>query len=129
MVGSPDEEISDGRESAIFVLEPGTAPRRLTEDALTVTTGTQMRWTDDGRLLFIASTRGESYLYELELDGGGLRRIGEGGGQHGAVAFDAAGRRAVVHSVPPDSAGDLYLVDLADGSQPAANQLQQGLLP
>ncbi len=126
VVGSPDEEISDGRESAIFILEPGSGPRRLTEDALTVTTGTQMRWTDDGRLLFIASTRGESYLYELELDGGGLRSIGEGGAQHGAVAFDAAGRRAVVHSVPPDSAGDLYLVDLGDGSSRQLTNCNKG---
>ena len=116
VVGSPDTEISDGRESAIFILEPGNRPMRVTEEALTVTTGTQMRWTDDGRLLFIASSRGESYLYELDLDGGGLRRIGDGGAQHSAVAFDAAGRRAVIHSVPPHSAGDLYFVDLADGT-------------
>ena len=126
VVGSPDEEISDGRESAIFIVEPGSAPKRVTEDSLTVTTGTQMRWTDDGRLLFIASRRGESHLYELNLDGGAIRRIGDGGAQHNDVAFDDAGRYAVLHSVPPDSAGDLYLVDVSDGSSRQLTNCNKG---
>ena len=126
VVGSPDEEISDGRESAIFVLEPGQPPKRITGEFLTVTTGSQMRWTDDDRLLFIASRQGESYLYEVPLSGGKLRKIGRGGAQHTLATFDASGSAAVVLSVPPSSSGDLYLSDVESGAQRQLTNYNQG---
>ncbi len=117
VVGSNDDEVSDGRESALFILEPGQAPKRLTEECLTIATGSQMRWTDDDRIVFIASARGESYLYEKSASGGKLRRIGDGGAQHTAAAFDSSGRTAVILSVSPTSTGNLHSIDIQSGSQ------------
>ena len=117
VVGSNDDEVSDGRESALFILEPGQPPKRLTEAFLTVAIGSPMQWTDDDRIVFSASARGESYLYEIPASGGELRRIGDGGAQHTIAAFDSKGRTAVVLSVPPTSSGDLHSVDIKSGSQ------------
>ena len=122
-IGSNDSRIGAMWQGWVFALEPSVEPRRLTDDSVKPAGGyppisppPEMRWTDDGRIVFLADARGESYLCEVPALEAALRRVAGGGAQFGAVTFDGAGRTAVVLALPPDSAGDLHLVDLATGS-------------
>ena len=67
--------------------------------------------------MFLADHRGESYVCEVDAGGGPLRTLAGGGAQSMSLTLDAAARTAVMRSTPPDSAGDLHLVDLRDGTQ------------
>ena len=75
-----------------------------------------MRWTSDGRLLFIGDMRGESFVFETNVESGETRRIGEGGSELQSIAFNSDASFAVVGVKSPDSAGDLYRMSLADGA-------------
>lgn len=134
---SPEEVGGHGLicQSWVHVLEPGAYPQRLTDDSVrpaTTATGhpvgadfPTLRWTADGRLLFIADARGQSYVCEVpasggdmrRVTGGGVRRITGGGCQITAWAVDSAGKTAVIAAATPSSPSDLYLVDLATGEQ------------
>ena len=122
-IGSNDSRIGAMWQGWVFALEPGLEPRRLTDDSVKPASGyppisppPEMRWTEDGRIVFLADARGESYLCEVPAGEGALRKVAGGDAQYGAVSFDAAGRKAAVVALPPDSAGDLHLVDMATGS-------------
>ena len=121
-VGSDDDIIGAGWQSWLFVIEPGRAPRKLTDDSITVAGGyaplvpaPELRWTDDGRISFIADARGESAIYQADADTGDLRKIA-GGGLMSQVSFDADAGSAVALTVPPDSAGDLRSIDMTSGA-------------
>ena len=111
----------------VYVLEPGSYPARLTDDSLrpaSTPTGfpvsadyPPLRWTQDGRIVFIADSRGQSYVCEIPETGGAARRITEGGCQITGWSCDGAGRTAVIAAATPSSPGDLYSVDLATGAQ------------
>ena len=123
VAGSDDPRLAAGWQGWVFVLEPGEAPRRLTDDSINPTGGNtpitpppEMRWTGDGSVRFVADARGESYLYQVSESGGGQRPVAGGGFQMGAVSFDAAGGRAAAVIVPPDSAGDLAMLECATGA-------------
>ena len=123
-IGSDDDEIGTGWQGWVFILEPGKDPQRLTDDSIKPAAGfaptvpaPQMRWTEDGRILFLADTRGESYLCEVLAAGGELRRIAGGGAQYSTLSLDGRARKAVVLAVTPASSGDLHLIGLEDGSQ------------
>ena len=126
VIGSDDPEVGAGWQGWVFVLEPGQAPRRLTDDSISPNGGyapivppPEMRWTADGRILFLANARGQSYLCELSASNGGLRRVTGGAVQLGDVTFDAAAQMAVVVAVPPTSSGDLRLIDAREGAEKA----------
>ena len=123
VIGSDRDEIGAGWQGWLFVLEPGQPPRRLTYDSIKPTAGyapivapPEVRWTDDGRILFLAEARGESHLYELAHASGRLRQVAGGAAQLSAVTFDAEGARAAVVAVPPTTSGDLRLIDIRMGS-------------
>ena len=122
VVGSDDDVVGAGWQSWIFVIEPGEAPRKLTDDSISPAGGyaplvpaPEMRWTADGRISFIADARGESGVYQVDTGTGNLRRIRDGG-LTSQVSFDAGAGMAVVLTTPPDSAGDLHSVDMASGA-------------
>ena len=122
VVGSDDDIVGAGWQSWLFVIEPGRAPRKLTDDSISVAGGyaplvpaPEMRWTDDGCISFIADARGESAIYQADAGTGDLRKI-TGGGLMSQVSFDAAGNTAVALTIPPNSAGDLHSVDMASGA-------------
>ena len=122
VVGSDDDMATAGWQSWIFVIEPGRAPRKLTDDSISPAGGyaplvpaPEMRWTDDGRISFIADARGESAIYQADAVTGDLRKV-TGGGLMSQVSFDADAGSAVALTVPPDSAGDLHSVDMTSGA-------------
>ena len=85
VVGSDDEVVGAGWQSWLFVIEPGSAPRKLTDDSISPAGGyaplvpaPEMRWTDDGRVSFIADARGESGIYQVDVDSGDLQKCDRG---------------------------------------------------
>ena len=103
----------------LFVLEPGSAPRRLTDDSIRPCLGfpalnrsPEIRWTGDDRVLFLGDTRGETYLLEVLASGGQSRPSGGGGRQSTSLSVDKDAQVAVVHSTLPASPGELYSLDL-----------------
>ena len=113
VAGSDDREVDDPRQSWLFVIEPGRPPRRITDGSFTPVLGdAEIRWTDDGRIVFVGDSRGQSYLCEVPEAGGTLKTVTGGGVQTRAMTLDAEARKAVVLSTPPDAMADLHLVDL-----------------
>ena len=103
----------------LYVLEPGQAPQRLTDDSLrpyltfaTVSRPPELRWTEDGRILFLGDQRGESKLFEVPASGGRCRQVAGGGWQSSSVSIDENVRAAVVLSSYPWSPNELYYLDL-----------------
>ncbi len=124
VIGSDDDAIGPAWQGWIFVLEPGLPPTKLTDDSIKpvagyapITLAPEMRWTEDGRILFLADSRGESYLVEAREGGGAPRRVTGGGAQFSAVSIDGRGERAVALAASPSSPVDLHLVDVATGSR------------
>ncbi len=122
VVGSDNDVVGAGWQSWIFVIEPGCAPCKVTDDSMSPAGGyaplvpaPEMRWTDDGRISFIADARGESAIYQVDAGTGDLRKI-IGGGLMSQISFDADAKSAVALTVPPDSAGDLHSVDMTSGA-------------
>ena len=103
----------------LFVLEPGGPPQRLTDDSLrpilsvpTVSRPPELRWTEDGRVLFLGDQRGETRLFEVPASGGPCRPLAGGGWQSSSVTIDGSAQGAVVLSSYPGSPGELYYLDL-----------------
>ena len=110
-------------QSWLYLLEPGTEPRRLTDDSIRPVPGApaiapapELAWYDDGRILFLGEARGESYLMTAHDSGEPVKRLAGGGMQSAALALDAAGQRAALVANSPTSPADLLLVDLAGES-------------
>ncbi|MDA1348852.1 MAG: S9 family peptidase [Chloroflexi bacterium] len=124
ILGSEDPEAVVSNQGWVYVLESGKAPRRLTDDTIKPQAGyggaassaTQVRWTGDGNLLFVADTRSDSYIYKVSVEDGKATRVAGGTGQWTAAAFDAAGDRAAAVLSSPGSPSDVYSVDLSDGT-------------
>ena len=116
-VGTDDPVLGDPRQSFLFVADRNGA-RKLTDGGYSpVLPAPELRWTPDDRILFLADHRGESFVCEVDAGGGPLRKLAGGGAQSISLTVDSAARTAVMRSTPPDTAGDLHLVDLRDGTQ------------
>ena len=103
----------------LYVLEMGRPPQILTDDSLrpyltfpTVSRPPELRWTEDGRILFLADQRGESKLFEVPASGGRCRQLAGGGWQSSSVSIDGNFQAAVVLSSYPWSPNELYYLDL-----------------
>ena len=123
VVGSDDDDVGAGWQGRLFVLKPGEAPVRLTDDSIKpvasftpVFLSPELRWTGDGRIVFLGDARGESYLAEVPAAGGPLRPVAGGGAAYTSVATDARAEVAVVLGGGPSSSGDLHLIELDSGS-------------
>ena len=110
-------------QSWLYVIQPGHAPKRVTDDSIKpfvsfppMNPGPSMRWQSDGRILFLGERRGESYLFEANVDDGGVHELYGGSRQTSGLALDRDARRAVELSASPSSPGDLLLLDLDTGA-------------
>lgn len=130
VVGSDQDKVGTNAQVWLFVIEHGQIPIRLTDDSIKVayygTIIAEPRWTTDGRILFLAEARGESYLYEVRSEGGGQRKLAGGGSRFGAAAFDGEGRKLVAVADSPSSPGDLQLIDTASSFQTRLTDYNKG---
>ena len=123
VIGSEDSKADVGSQGWVYVLAPGEAPRRVTDDTIKPQAGyggaassaTEVRWTEDGRLLLVADARSESFIYEVSEARGTATKVFGGDGQWSAVSFDAAGGRAAAVLSSSGSPSDVHLVDLRKG--------------
>lgn len=110
-------------QSWLYVLEQGRPPRCLTTDSVkpyvgfpAVSRPPELRWTGDGRIIFMGDRRGESFLFEVLESGGPCRPLSGGGCQITSLTLDRSAAAAVTLSSSPSGSGDLYHVDLASGA-------------
>ena len=114
VIGSDDPEMWDPRQWSVFITEPGRAPRQLIDGSFApVLPAHELRWSDDGRIVFLADSQGESFLCQVSANGGELERLAGGGVEFTAMALDKAAHNAVVVAASPESPGDLLHVDTA----------------
>ena len=114
-------------QAYLYVLEPDHPPQQLTDDSLRPCLGypgiyppLELRWLrgdgDDGRIVFLGDSQGETRLYEMTPGSGGgsvPTAITGGGELLSGFAMDAVGRRLVVTGSAPTSPSDAYVMDLA----------------
>ena len=99
-------------------------PRRISDDKQRPALGggpgaarqPDIRWTGDGRILFLGERQGQSYICQTSLEGGEARQIWGGGRQASGLSLDGKSRWAVVSSSTPAHPSDIQLVDLSEGS-------------
>ena len=120
VVGSEDPAGMVLWQGWLYVLEPDCEPRRITGDGQRPVLGggpgaarqPEIRWTDDGRIIFLGERRGESYIYEAPEKGGDARQLWGGGLLAAGLSLDGDARRAVVSATSPSSPSELRLVDI-----------------
>jgi dipeptidyl aminopeptidase/acylaminoacyl peptidase len=122
VIGSGDERIGASWQGGVFILTQGEPPQRISADGVKPNGGfppiapaPEMRWTDDGRLLFIGDHRGESFVFEIDVASGETRKMDAGGWELQAITFNRDASIAVLGAKSPNSAGDLYKISLVDG--------------
>ena len=118
VIGSDDAEMWDTRQWSLFVLERDPSPQRSIDGSIApVLPAPGLAWTEDGHIVLVGDSRGESFLYGVHADSGKLEAISGGGCQYTAAALDGASRYALVVAATPQSSGELLLIDTAMRSQ------------
>ena len=119
----------------LYVLEPGKAAHRLTDDSIkpylgfpSINQPPELAWTGDGRILFLGDKQGESFLFEIPVAGGPVRTVAGGGRQSTALTLDQKAGQAVVMSSNPGSPGDLFQVNIESGADLKLTGLNQEYL-
>ena len=106
----------------LYILEPSSKPVRITSDTQRPALGggpgaarqPEIRWTDDGRVLFLGESRGESYVYQATPEGDVVRQIWGGSRLTAGFSLNGHADRAAVTSSTPASPSEVHMVDLAD---------------
>ena len=142
VVGSEDPDGMVLWQGWIYVLEANSGPRRITGDEQRPALGggpgaarqPEIRWTDDGRIVFLAERHGQGYVYQATAEGGKAKQLWGGGRLISGLSFDAKGRRAAVSSSTPTSPTEIHLADLSGSSarlvtDPNAGHLGSNPLP
>ena len=106
----------------IYVLEPGLEPRRVTEDSMRPSMGLpplsrqpELRWTEDGGVIFLGERHGASYLYRASDDGSGVETLWGGDCLAAGLTLDREGKRAAAAASSPSSPGNIIEIDTATG--------------
>lgn len=110
----------------VYVLQPGSYPKRLTDDSLRPVSGNniplgagtpQMSWATDREIFFIADSRGESFVCSVDPEERKVRRIT--GGKEQITDWDVSPGHdtAVTASATLEGTGELYAVDLHHGER------------
>ena len=133
----------------VYILETNGEPRRITDDQQRPVLGggpgaarqPEIRWTDDGRIVFLAERHGESYIFaacpepvEGRAEGGDATQLWGGGRLASGLSLDAEARQAAVSSSSPSSPSEVHLADLPGShaelvADPNAGYLARGPLP
>ena len=112
-------------QAYLYILEPGRPPQQLTDDSLRPCLGypgiyppLDLRWLpddeDDGRIVFLGDSQGETRLYEMAVRSGGgpvPTAITSGGELLSGFAMDARAQRLVVSGSDPTGPSDAYLIE------------------
>lgn len=86
------------------------------------------RWHPGGRLIdFVALDRTVANMYRLDVRSDELQRLTDLAGIVSGVSYDALHGRAAVQFASPSEPGDLWLVELADGSRARLTEANPGL--
>jgi dipeptidyl aminopeptidase/acylaminoacyl peptidase len=108
-------------QGRLFVLEPGQAPRSITDDTFRPyvalpSTGRSpdLRWNDD-RITLLGESQGESFVYRVSVVDGKFRQLLGGGWSSSDLSLDLAAEHGAVVSSSPTSPGDLHQLDLNAG--------------
>ena len=106
----------------LYVLEGGKEPRRLTDDTIKPYLGfppvmrpATLRWTDDGRIIYLGERKGESFLFQTPSAGGPSESIWGGSCLATGLSFDQGAAQAVAAASFAGSPGDLFQIDLTTG--------------
>ncbi len=126
----------------VYILEHNSDPRRITDDGQRPVLGggpgaarqPEIRWTDDGRIVFLAERHGESHVYQATAEGGDATQLWGGGRLVSGLSLDAKARQAAVSSSSPSSPSEVHLADLSGShtdlmADPNADFLARGPLP
>lgn len=108
----------------LYILQPEREPRRISDDKQRPTLGggpgaarqPEIKWTGDGRIIFLGEHRGQSFIYQASPQGGETRQLWGGGRLASGLTVDGQGARAVVSSSSPAYPSDIRLVDLGDAN-------------
>ena len=122
VLGSDDPQANSGWQSWLFVVRPSQPPVRITDDSLNpaatwapTLAPPNLFWTDEGTILFLADSRGETYLISASPPGGSIERLTGGGVAMSGLAMDAQARHVVASVASPSSPGDLHLLSRSAG--------------
>ncbi len=123
--GGIDDGLAVLWQAYLYILEAGCPPRQLTDDSIRPCLGypgiyppLDLRWLpgdeDDGHIVFLGDSQGETRLYEMAVRSGGgpvPSAITSGGELLSGVAMDAAANQVVVTGSDPASLSDAYVID------------------
>ena len=123
-VASDDEAGMVLWQGWLYILQSEGEPRRITDDKQRPALGggpgaarqPEIRWTDDGRILFLGEHRGQSFIYQATHDGREARQLWGGGRLASGLTIDCKATMAVVSSSSPVHPSDISLVDLGGGT-------------
>ena len=142
VVGSEDPAGMVLWQGWVYILEPNGESRRITDDGQRPVLGggpgaarqPEIRWAEDGRIVFLAERHGESHVYQATAEGGDARQLWGGGRLVSSMSLDAGAQQAAVSSSSPSSPSQVCLADLSGSrveilADPNAGYLARGPLP
>ncbi len=123
VIGSDDPAGMVLWQGWLYVVDDSRQPRRITGDEQRPTLGggpgaarqPEIRWTDDGHIVFLGESRGESFVYQASSQGGKVQQLWGGGRLVSGLSLDAKVTRAAVVSSSPSIPAELGLADLTEG--------------
>ena len=135
-VGSDDPAGMVLWQGWLYILESESEPRRISGDQQRPTlsggpgAGRQpdMRWTQDGRIVFLGERRGESHIYQVSPQGGEARQVWGGGRLVAGLSLDGDAHLAAVSSSSPMCPAEIHLVDLSEGGSELLVEPNSGFL-
>ena len=139
--GGTQEGLMTLWQAYLYILEPGRAPRRVTDDSIRPCLGypgiyptPELRWRasdgggdaggdgdgdGDGEIIFLGDAAGATRLYALGLPAGRLTALTGGGELLSGMALDRDGRTAALAASGPGTPSDLHLIALPQDGRDA----------
>lgn len=114
-VGSHDEDVWDGRQSWLYVLQEDAAARCVSDDVHTVVEIDRRSWVAEDRILFVGEHAGVSALCRASAAGGPVETAAAWEGTFTALAIDEGRECAIVNAATDRAPEEIATVDLADG--------------
>ncbi len=107
----------------LYILDADNQPRRISDDSQRPVLGggpgaarqSDIRWTDDDRIVFLGERHGESHVYQASAQEQPPHQLWGGGRLIGGLSLCANARLAAVASSTPTSPSQVHVVDLSTG--------------